>query len=68
MLKCILFPCSFHSSYSVPHKMNIIINIYIILSYLSLSGLGIVGLEVEEKLGELAGRAGMVEVGRLAGW
>ena len=48
--------------------MNIIINIYIILSYLSLSGLGIVGLEVEEKLGELAGRAGMVEVGGLAGW
>ena len=36
-------------------------------SYLSLSGLGIVGLEVEEKLGELAGRAGMVEVGGLAG-
>ena len=37
-------------------------------SYLSLSGLGIVGLEVEEKLGELAGRAGMVGVGGLAGW
>ena len=37
-------------------------------SYLSLSGLGIVELEVEEKLGELAGRAGMVGVGGLAGW